>query len=147
MKSLKNVFSVENTKKVVSSNAFKQLMLMGGIMLLACMPTFADTAKFEALDEWSGKILAVFSSTWVKALCLVALVIEAIAMVVAGQQGGGSQLIKKFAPWMIGTIILVSASSITSYFVGSINYTVSNFNTVPTTIPSTLSMEGIQGMV
>lgn len=46
-------------------------------------------------------------------------------MVLAGQQGGGGQMIKKFAPWIIGTIILLSASSICSYFLGDLKFEVS----------------------
>ena len=45
-------------------------------------------------------------------------------MVLAGQQGGGGQMIKKFAPWIIGTIILLSASSICSYFLGDLSFEV-----------------------
>lgn len=47
-----------------------------------------------------------------------------IRMVLAGQQGGGGQMIKKFAPWIIGTIILLSASSICSYFLGDLSFEV-----------------------
>ena len=46
-------------------------------------------------------------------------------MVLAGQQGGGGQMIKKFAPWIIGTIILLSASSICSYFLGDLAFEIS----------------------
>ncbi|MDY5883808.1 MAG: hypothetical protein SPJ65_10885 [Roseburia sp.] len=34
-------------------------------------------------------------------------------------------MIKKFAPWIIGTIILLSASSICSYFLGDLSFEVS----------------------
>ena len=77
------------------------------------------------LDNWADKILELFQSSWVKAILLVALIVEAIGMVLAGQQGGGGQMIKKFAPWIIGTIILLSASSICSYFLGDLSFEVS----------------------
>ena len=55
-------------------------------------------------------------------MCCVALIIEAIGMIVAGQQGGGGAIIKKFAPWIIGTIILLSASGITGYFLDGLEF-------------------------
>ena len=53
------------------------------------------------------------------------MVLAVFGMVLAGQQGGGGQMIKKFAPWIIGTIILLSASSICSYFLGDLSFEVS----------------------
>ena len=64
-----------------------------------------------------------------KALACVALIIEAIGMIAAGQQGGGGAVIKKFAPWIIGTVILLSASSITGYFMQDLE--IENFSLVP----------------
>ena len=58
-------------------------------------------------------------------LLLVALIIEAIGVVVAGQQGGGGQILKKFAPWIIGTLILLCSSGICSYFLGDLNFEIS----------------------
>lgn len=80
----------------------------------------ADT--IESLNGWGDNILKIFASNWVKALACVALIIEAIGMVVAGQQGGGGQIIKKFAPWLIGTVVLLSASGITSYFLKDLKF-------------------------
>lgn len=84
--------------------------------------TYAAGDTIENLDSWGNKILTIFSSGWVKALCCVALIIEAIGMIVAGQQGGGGAIIKKFAPWIIGTIILLSASGITGYFLDGLEF-------------------------
>lgn len=83
---------------------------------------FAADGTIETLDNWGNNILKIFSSGWVKALACVALIIEAIGMIVAGNQGGGGQIIKKFAPWIIGTVILLTASGITSYFLGNIEF-------------------------
>ena len=109
-------------KRTVTSKQFIICM----VMLCACVPTFAaSNDSIVELDNWADKILELFQSSWVKAILLVALIVEAIGMVLAGQQGGGGQMIKKFAPWIIGTIILLSASSICSYFLGDLSFEVS----------------------
>ena len=93
--------------------------------LLSCVMisnTFAASEAIDVLDSWGNKILAIFSSGWVKALACVALIVEAIGMIVAGQQGGGGAIIKKFAPWIIGTIILLCASGITGYFLEGLEF-------------------------
>ena len=84
--------------------------------------TFAADDTIETLDSWGNNILSIFSSGWVKALACVALIIEAIGMIVAGQQGGGGAIIKKFAPWIIGTVILLCASGITGYFLNDLEF-------------------------
>ena len=98
-------------RKTLASKHFIAL----AVVFAACIvPTFAAGSgeSIAELDSWADKILELFQSSWVKAILLVALIVEAIGMVLAGQQGGGGQMIKKFAPWIIGTIILLSASSI-----------------------------------
>ena len=85
-------------------------------------PIFAEDTIGQ-LDTWANKILSLFQSSWVKAILLVALIVEAIAMVVAGRNGGGGEMLKRFAPWIIGTIVLLSASGITTYFVGDLKFT------------------------
>lgn len=89
-----------------------------------------------ALDDWGTKILSLMSSSWGKVILLVALVIEAIGLVVAGQQGGGGQIIKKYAPWIIGTLILLSASGIVSYFVKDLSFSVDVSFATDTTLSS-----------
>ena len=59
-------------------------------------------------------------------------------MVLAGQQGGGGQMIKKFAPWIIGTIILLSASSICSYFLDGLSFEIAMADTPHTEAVSSL---------
>ena len=112
---MKNNF-LSGLKKTFASKHFIAL----AIVFAACIvPTFAAGSE---LDTWADKILELFQSSWVKAILLVALIVEAIGMVLAGQQGGGGQMIKKFAPWIIGTIILLSASSICSYFLDGLTF-------------------------
>ena len=106
-----------NLSKTVKSALTSKHFIACALIFAACIvPTFAAGSgeSIAELDTWADKILELFQSSWVKAILLVALIVEAIGMVLAGQQGGGGQMIKKFAPWIIGTIILLSASSICS---------------------------------
>ncbi len=100
-------------KSIVFSKTFLMFLIFSCVMSVSM---FAAGDTIEQLDDWGTKILSMFSSVWVKAIACVALIIEAIGMVVSGQQGGGGAVIKKFAPWLLGTIILLCASSITDYF-------------------------------
>lgn len=107
------------------TNTNKKLILVMVLIAISIMPMFAAGDTIDSLDTWASKILSLFSSNWVKVILLVALIVEALAMIIAGQNGGGGQIIKRFGPWIIGTIILLSASGICSYFVGSLEFTVS----------------------
>lgn len=123
-------------KKTLASKHFLALALI----FAACVaPTFAAGSgdSIAELDTWADKILELFQSNWVKAILLVALIVEAIGLVLAGQQGGGGQMIKKFAPWIIGTIILLSASSICSYFLDGLSFEVALVPEMQTEHPAT----------
>lgn len=113
----------KSMKKTVTS---KKFLAGAAIFALCVIPTFAASSgdSIVELDNWADKILELFQSSWVKAILLVALIVEAIGMVLAGQQGGGGQMIKKFGPWIIGTIILLSASSICAYFLEDLSFEV-----------------------
>jgi hypothetical protein len=110
---------LKSVKKTVLSKEFILFTLLAFVMV---SNTFAADDTITMLDDWGNKVLSVFSSGWVKALACVALIIEAIGMIVAGQQGGGGAIIKKFGPWIIGTIILLTASGITSYFLDGLQF-------------------------
>ena len=110
---------LKNAKSVICSKSFLIFALLSCVMI---SNTFAASEAIDILDSWGNKILAIFSSGWVKALACVALIVEAIGMIVAGQQGGGGAIIKKFAPWIIGTIILLCASGITGYFLEGLEF-------------------------
>lgn len=114
----------KSLKKTFTS---KKFLTVAAIFALCIVPTFAASSSdgITELDNWASKILELFQSSWVKAILLVALIVEAIGMVLAGQQGGGGQMIKKFAPWIVGTIVLLSASSICTYFLGDLKFEVS----------------------
>lgn len=132
MKSAKKRDSILSKRGIFSN---KKIITVGLMLLMIILPTFASGDTIEQLDTWGEKILSLFQSNWVKAILLVALIVEAIGMVVAGQQGGGGQILKKFAPWIIGTIILLSASGICSYFLSDLNFEISmadqDFSTEP----------------
>jgi len=118
-KSLNGTSFLKSAKSILCSKTFLMFALFSCVMISS---TFAATDTIEQLDSWGNKILSIFSSGWVKALACVALIIEAIGMIVAGQQGGGGAIIKKFAPWIIGTIILLCASGITGYFLEGLEF-------------------------
>ncbi|MBQ9623987.1 MAG: hypothetical protein IJP90_09840 [Treponema sp.] len=109
----------KSVKGIFCSKSFVMFALLSCVLLSS---TFAATDTIETLDNWGNRILAILSSAWVKALACIALIAEAIGMIVTGQQGGGSQILKKFGPWIIGTLVLLCASGITSYFLGSLSY-------------------------
>ncbi len=110
---LKSDSFFKSLKGIVCSKTFVMFCFFSFVIV---SNTFAADDTIETLDSWGNNILSIFSSGWVKALACVALIIEAIGMIVAGQQGGGGAIIKKFAPWIIGTVILLCASGITGYF-------------------------------
>ena len=87
------------------------------VQLLACAGfAFAqNNSGIPALDTWGENILGLISSNWVKAICALGFAVEAGAMIWAGRQGE-SGAVKKFIPWMIGTVGLLTASSITDFF-------------------------------
>ena len=127
-----------NLKKTFSN---KRFLVFALIMCAFALPTFAASNgdSIVELDNWADKILELFQSSWVKAVLLVALIVEAIGMVVAGQQGGGGQMLKKFAPWIIGTIVLLSASSICSYFLKDLSFEVAMLPQIQQTITNTIT--------
>lgn len=124
MKSEKTEKAVQKIKGFMTDRKFLITVFM---LFMIIAPTFASGGgdTIEQLDTWGDKILSLLQSTWVKVLLLVALIIEAIGVVVAGQQGGGGQILKKFAPWIIGTLILLCSSGICSYFLGDLNFEIS----------------------
>lgn len=102
--------------------------------LFAQQQPAAKAEAITALDDFGNKILNFFNSTWLKAILIVALIAEAIGMVVAGQQGGGG-LFKKFMPLLLGTILILTASSIISYIWGSDADRASSFSLTAYEIP------------
>ena len=101
------------------------------LMLMCCSVVFADTdisSVSTQVGNWTNKLTGFMGSGWVKGIALIALVVEAIGIVVGGQQGGGAQVFKKLSPWIIGTIILLMASSVCSYMYDGLSVSVSTSN-------------------
>lgn len=94
----------------------KKIFLILFMIFLVCASVFAQGkgGSIGRLDTWEEKIVSLFTSTWLKAICIVALIGICISMIVAGRNEPG--MIKKFIPWLVGTIILLSATDIVSYF-------------------------------
>lgn len=78
---------------------------------------FAD--GIEVLDDAGNKIIELISATWVKALLVVALVIEFGVIAFGNAQGEGG-IIKKVLPWIIGTAGILGATSIVNFFFSSV---------------------------
>lgn len=134
---------IRNAAQKIRVVAADRKVLMAAFMLFMIIaPTFAAGGgeTIEQLDTWGDKILSLLQSTWVKVLLLVALIIEAIGVVVAGQQGGGGQILKKFAPWIIGTLILLCASGICSYFLGDLSFEISMSEKIVPALESCLKL-------
>jgi type IV secretory pathway VirB2 component (pilin) len=74
-----------------------------------------SSSTATAVEERVKKILEFLSSPWVKGICVIALIVECIGMITAGRQEPG--MFKKFIPWIAGTVLFMSAGSITSMFV------------------------------
>lgn len=121
IKSCKKI--IGKSMSAIKTPAFRQVMLIVLVMVIAVVPMFAASdGGIDKLDTYGQKLLSLFTSTWVKALLCVALVVEAIAMVMAGQNGGGGSIVKRFAPWILGTIILLSATGICNYFLDGLQF-------------------------
>jgi len=135
----------KSLKKTCTS---KKFLTVAAVFALCIVPTFAAGGgdSIVELDNWASKILELFQSSWVKAILLVALIVEAIGMVMAGQQGGGGQVLKRFLPWILGTIILLSASSICSYFLGDLSFEVSLAPQIEQSIEGTIGAVNTLGV-
>lgn len=120
MKSTNKMAETELTSK--SADVSKKIIVFCVLFFAVMTPIFCQSNQITQLDSWATKVLELFQSTWVKAILLIALIVEAIGVVVAGQQGGGGQMLKKFAPWIIGTIVLLSASGICTYFLKDLKF-------------------------
>ena len=94
---------------------FKKLFLIFLMIGIISASAFAQSqGAIGQLDEWGKKIVSLFTSTWLKAICIISLIGICIGMITVGRSEQG--MMKKFVPWLVGVIILLSASSIVNYF-------------------------------
>jgi len=86
------------------------------VFALCMFNTFAASGEtIEELDTWGDKILSLISASWVQALMTIALVIE-FGIIGFGNAQGEGGMFKKLWPWMVGTVGILGASSITDFF-------------------------------
>lgn len=112
-----NVISVEEKTKV----EWKKLFIFTLIFACMAMPIFAQDAT--GIDSAVEKVTSFLSSGVITAVCLIALVVEGIGVVVMGKQGADIQsIIGKFAPWVVGTVVLLSANGICNYFLSDLSF-------------------------
>ncbi len=79
---------------------------------------FADDG-IAVLDSAGNKILSLVGSIWVKALLVVALIIEFGVIAFGNAQGEGG-MVKKVLPWILGTAGILGATSIVNFFFSGI---------------------------
>lgn len=84
------------------------------VCLFATSGVFADDS-IAVLDTAGNKILSLVNAKWVKALLVVALIIEFGVVAFGGAQGEGG-IIKKVLPWIIGTAGILGATSVVNFF-------------------------------
>ena len=90
------------------------------LLLVFCLSfTFADAASDINTTVYS--IANFFGKGWVKGLACIALIAEAIGLIVGG--GQNPQVFKKFLPLIAGTIIFMCAGKIINLVMGPSNTT------------------------
>jgi hypothetical protein len=88
------------------------------LLLVITAAALSAQESIAVLDTWGAKIIGLLKATWLQATCALALAIEGGSMLFAQQHGEGGT-IRKLMPWMIGTIVLLTASGITEFFFSS----------------------------
>ena len=96
---------------------WRVLAVFAMLLFMVASPIFAQSGgeTVEVLDNFATKILGVLNSTWLKVVLVIALIGEALGIVVGGQQGGGAT-VKKLMPWVVGTILILCATGIVNFF-------------------------------
>lgn len=99
----------------------KKFFMFALLFVCALTPIFAQEAT--GIDSAVSKVTTFLSSGTITAVCLIALVVEAIGVVVMGKQGADIQsIISKFSPWVVGTVVLLSANGICNYFLSDLSF-------------------------
>lgn len=105
-----------------NKKALKSVLCMLFIFLFCTSNIFAASSGngIAVLDDAGTKILELVGATWVKALLVVALIIEFGVIAFGNAQGEGG-MIKKVLPWIIGTAGILGATSIVNFFFSGIS--------------------------
>lgn len=119
-KTLFNKTQAENVSCVLGKRKdevkIKKLFFLGILLMAFTTSLFAqqNMGEIAKLDEWARVIVGMFTSTWLKAVCIIALIAICLGMVTIGRQEPG--MFKKFIPWLVGVIIMLSATQIVNFF-------------------------------
>lgn len=106
-------------------------------MLLSICFTSLFADGIPVLDNAGNKILELVGATWVKALLVVALIIEFGVIAFGNAQGEGG-IIKKVLPWIIGTAGILGATSIVNFFFSGIT---------PANLETSMIMEQVEQII
>lgn len=110
-----------STEEEKTGSAWKKLFMFALVLACIAMPIFADNGT--GIDSAVEKVTSFLSSGVITAVCLIALVVEGVGVVVMGKQGADIQsIISKFAPWVVGTVVLLSANGICNYFLSDLSF-------------------------
>ncbi|UTC47743.1 TrbC/VirB2 family protein [Treponema vincentii] len=94
----------ENRKKIITFCI---------VFFISIVCAYADTGGISKLDDYGRMILGLFTSFWMKATCTVAFILICIRAVTVGRDEPG--LMKKYIPWLIGVMLLLSAGEIVNF--------------------------------
>jgi hypothetical protein len=93
----------------------KKIIAFCIVFFISIVCAYADSGRsIGKLDDYARLILGIFTSFWMKALCAVAFIIICIRAITVGRDEPG--LIKKYIPWGVGVLLLLSAGQIVNFF-------------------------------
>ena len=92
----------------------KKIIALCIVFFISIVCVYADTGSIGKLDNYARLILGFFTSFWMKATCAVAFILICLRAITVGRDEPG--LIKKYIPWGIGVLLLLSAGEIVNFF-------------------------------
>lgn len=92
----------------------KKIIAFCIVFFISIVCVYADTGSIGKLDNYARLILGFFTSFWMKATCAVAFILICLRAITVGRDEPG--LIKKYIPWGIGVLLLLSAGEIVNFF-------------------------------
>jgi type IV secretory pathway VirB2 component (pilin) len=103
-------------KKQTETKEFKKAILFYMFLFVCATFAFAQDSDF-GLGTSLQLVVDFISNPWVRGVAFAALAIECIGMIMAGRQE--QQMIKRFIPWVVGTVIFLAAGTITTRFLST----------------------------
>ena len=92
----------------------KKIIALCIVFFISIVCVYADTGSIGKLDNYARLILGFFTSFWMKATWAVAFILICLRAITVGRDEPG--LIKKYIPWGIGVLLLLSAGEIVNFF-------------------------------